>query len=123
MRNEQNCRLLFLEFMELPHTAIGENGVPDRKRFVDNQNLRLDVNRGREGQTYIHPGRVLLHGSVDKFANFSKRLYGWQRANHLLPSKTENLAIQKHIFASREFGIEAGPEFQKCGYPASRHHT
>ena len=46
--------------------AALELGVADGEHLVDEQDLRLEVRRDREGETHVHAARVALHRRVDE---------------------------------------------------------
>ena len=55
--HENDRCLLAAELVDLPHTALAEIVVADRKDFVDQQDFRVDVNRHGESQPHQHSPR------------------------------------------------------------------
>jgi len=45
---------------------------PDRERFVDDQDFRVNVNGRRKGQANVHAAGVFLDWPVDESANLAK---------------------------------------------------
>ncbi len=62
-------------FADLLHAAVAlglEKDIPDRERLINDQDLRLDVDRKRKCQTHEHTARVRLDRLIDEIANLGK---------------------------------------------------
>ena len=73
VRDEKNRGLLLAQFFELADAAVGKNRIAHRQRFVDDQNIRIDVYGGGERQPHVHAARIFLDGPVDEFADLRER--------------------------------------------------
>ena len=72
VRDEQNGHACVAHLVHLAHAALAEIDVADRERFVDQQDLGLDVNRDGKSQAHAHAARVSLHRLIDELANFGE---------------------------------------------------
>ena len=64
--HEQDRAALALESLELVEALLLEAGVPDRQHLVDQQDLRVDLDRHREGEAHVHPRGVVLQAHVEE---------------------------------------------------------
>ncbi len=123
VRHEEHGRLLLPQFFEFPDAAVGENRVSHRQRFIHDQNLRIDMNRGGKCQTHIHAAGIFLHRALDEFSDFGEALDQGQVALHLRARDAHDLAVDKHILAPRKFRIETRAQFEQCGHSPSGYHS
>src|SRR4051812_33512605 len=65
VRAEENGLPLFLELANLVHTLLLKMAVADGERLVDNENVRIDVDRNREREPHVHPRGVRLDRTVE----------------------------------------------------------
>ncbi len=72
----------------------------------------------RKGQAHRHAAGVGLYRLINEVADFGKRGDVGIAALDLFPAEPENGRVQIDIFASCEFGIESGAEFEQGGDPA-----
>ena len=66
VRDEQDRLAAPLELGELVEALVREAFVADGEDLVDEQHLRIDVDRDRESEAHVHAGRVGLHRRVDE---------------------------------------------------------
>ena len=66
VRHEQDRLAAALELGELVEALVGEAFVADGEHLVDEEHVRIDVNRDGEAEPHVHPGRVGLDRRVDE---------------------------------------------------------
>ena len=66
MRHEQDRLAAAPELGELVEALVREAFVADGQHLVDEQHVRIDVNRHGEAEPHVHAGRVGLHRRVDE---------------------------------------------------------
>ena len=76
--DEQDRRARRLHLPDAPDALVLKDRVADGQRLVDEQDIRIDVNGGRERQPHEHAARVRLHRPVDELADPGERLDGGQ---------------------------------------------
>ena len=64
--HEQDRPARPLEPLELVEALLLEVGVADRQHLVDQQDLRVDLDRDREREPHEHPRRVVLQPQVEE---------------------------------------------------------
>ena len=70
--DKQNRLPLLLEFFELPITLCLEENISDRQCLIDNQNLRIDIDRHSKSQPHKHTAGVCLDRLVHKVTDIGK---------------------------------------------------
>jgi hypothetical protein len=113
VRDQKYGDVLAPQLLELLHAPAGEDRVADGQRFIDNQDLGIDVNRGGKCEADIHAAGVLFHRAIDELADFGESFDARKRLVQFLARQSQDLAIEIHIFAAAEFGIEAGAQFEQ----------
>ncbi len=108
VRYQEHGDVLPAKLLELLHASAGEDRVADGERFVDDQDLGIDVNRGGKCQANVHSAGVFFDRPIDELADFGEGFDAWKRVVQFLARESQDLAIEIHIFAAAEFRIEAG---------------
>src|SRR5436305_1109313 len=88
MRDEENSRAPFLHLFNPAQAALLKDSVADRKRFVNNQDLRVCTDGDGEGQAYVHAARIGLDGLQDEIANLREAFYLRQSRVNLASGKS-----------------------------------
>src|SRR5271155_5353540 len=114
MADEQDGSPAARDFTELAQAFFLELGVADGEDFINDENFRIEVRRHRESETDIHAAGVALHGGVEEFFNTGEIDDGVKALLDFPAGHAENGAIEEDVFAAVEFGVEAGPDFQKA---------
>src|SRR5262249_12892122 len=113
--DEQYGESLSGNALHLLQTLLLERRIPDGQHFVQDEDLRLQMGRHREGQTDVHATGVALHGRVQEFVNLRKVYDGVEFAPDLLPAHAEDGAVEKNVFPARQLGVEARADFEQAG--------
>src|SRR5690349_12658494 len=90
---EQDGDLAILQLLQLLQTAVGEYRVAHRQSFIDNQYIRLHMDRSSKGKSHIHAARIFLDRTVDELTNFRECLYLRKDLLCLSPRHAHDLAI------------------------------
>src|SRR5271166_3432610 len=113
VRNKKDSSAAPADFAHLSQALLLKRQVTHRQHFVNDENLGLQMGRYRKRQPHIHATRVMLHGGVDELFDFGKRDDFVEFGGNLCLTHTHDGAIQENVLAAAEFGMEAGPYFQK----------
>ncbi len=73
MGDEHDRPAFALEPEELLEALLLEGGVADREHLVDQQDLGVDLDRGREREAHEHPRGVVLELQVDELLQLGER--------------------------------------------------
>src|SRR5258708_11659324 len=73
-------------------------------------------------QTHIHAAGVVFDRCIKKLLNFREGHYFIELSSNLWVSHTEDCAVKKNVFSTRQFWMEAGPNFKQTGNAASQAH-
>ena len=122
MAHEQE-RAVLLEPSDESHALLGEDRISHGKRFVDDQDVRIDVRDHRERKPQKHAARVGLDRLLQVFADIRKGCDRIETLVHRLPVHPEKQRIHVDIVSSRELGVEPGAEFEQRCNPAVRLDT
>src|SRR5215213_1197557 len=96
-----------------------ERQVTDREDLVDDQDLRLQVRRDREGEPQLHSARIALDGSVHEGAHIGELDDLLEATLDLLALHVEHRAVQEDVLAPGQLRVEACPHLQESPYPAA----
>ncbi len=96
------------QFFEFLHAPAGEDGVADGEGLIDDQDLGVDVNRGGKCEADVHSAGILFDGAIDELADFGEGFNARKHPFQFFAGQAQDLAVEIHIFAAGEFGIEAG---------------
>ncbi len=113
MGNEQNRLAAPAEFAELVETLVRKAFVANGKDFIDEQHVRIDVDRDGETQAHVHAGRVRLDRRVDEVAQLGKLDDIVEAVLDLFLGQAQHDPVDKHVFASRDLGMKSGAEFDE----------
>ena len=108
------------DLADLAEAFLLKLGVAHRENLVDEQNLRLEVRRDREGETEIHPARVPLHRRVEEGARSpAKATISSKLRCDLAARHADDHAVQVDVLATGELGMEARPDLQQRSHAAA----
>ncbi len=116
MADKQDGFPLLLEFIKLMIALGLEKHVADRQCLIDDQNLRLNVNRDRESQADEHAAGIGFYGLIDEFPDISEFDDVFHPRINLFLREAHNRTVQVDVLHARVFLIEAGPQLQQGGY-------
>ncbi len=89
------------------HAAALELFVAHCDDFVDEQDLRVDVDRHREAESDVHAARVDLHRLVDEVTDAAELDDVVHRVGHVLPGESEHGAVEEDVLAAGEVRVKA----------------
>ena len=112
-------------FANLLHAAVAlglEKDIPDRERLINDQDLRLDVDRKRKCQTHEHTARVRLDRLIDEVANLGKIENLRQLCIHLFFGISHHRTVHIDIFDTGVVLVKSGSQLQqRRNFAAHRH--
>src|SRR5262249_36239540 len=100
VRYEQDRNAARAEFVYLAHAALAEVDVAARERFVDEQNLRIDVNCHGERQANYHAAGICFNGLVHEVADFGKAFDVADALVDLLAAEAQDRAVEVDVIAA-----------------------
>ena len=106
---------------ELAHAGLAlaaELHVADREHLVDQQDVRPREHRRGETEAHRHARTVILDRRVDHVADAGKVDDLVKLRADLAPRHAVDRAVQEHVFAPRQVGVEAGPNLDQRGKAA-----
>ena len=113
MADKDDRLALRLEILELFITFCLEKHVSDRQRLIDNEDLRINVDRHRKRQTHKHTAGIRLARLVYKFADIRKFQNIVQSCIHLLPGESHHHAVEIYVFDAGVFHVKARAKLQQ----------
>ena len=91
--------------------------VTDSQYFVNQQNIRIYINRHGKRQTHIHSRRIGAHGIVDKFLQLGKFNDPANSLVNFLSSKPKNRSVNINIFPAAHIRVKSCAKLQQARYP------
>ena len=61
-----------LKISQIAHAFLLEEDIANRQRFINDQNVRVDMSDNRKGQPDIHPAGISLDRLINKVANIGE---------------------------------------------------
>jgi hypothetical protein len=92
--------------------------VAHSQYLVNNKDFRLQMRGNRKCQTHKHSTGIPLHRCVQKPLNTRKCHNLIKFAAHFGMRHSKDGTIEKNIFATREFGVKPGSDFQQACHAA-----
>ena len=115
MTDKEDRLSLFLEFFKFVVALRLEKHISHGKRLVHDQDLRIDVDGHREGQTHEHTAGIGFHGLVHIVSDVREIQDVLQLFIDLLLRKADHGAVQINIFNAVIFIIKARAKLQQGG--------
>ena len=110
VRDEEHRRSRSPQLGEPIEALPLEGSVADGEHLVDEQHVRLDVDRHREAEPDVHPGRVVLHRLVDEPLE-PRRTRRSRRSAWISRRRSPSTdRVHVDVLATGELGMEAGPQ-------------
>jgi len=122
---EEQAVLAFVGQLTRRDRALGVHGVAasacHRRRarrgdvvcLVDHQDVWIDVDRDREGQTDVHTTGVELHLGIDEVLDLTEIDDVVEDGLHHFFGETEHRAVEEDVVATGELGLEPGAQFEQ----------
>ena len=115
--------LLFSSRETLEALAL-EGLVPDGEHLVDQEDVRLHVDRHREAQAHVHARGVILHRLVDVLADPGEVDDVVELGVELFLLEAQDGAVEEDVLAPGELGVETGTELEEGRHlPRNRDRT
>ena len=107
------------QLVQVVEAAALELLVAHRDDLVDDQDLRVEVDRDGEAEPDIHPAGVDLDRSVDEVAQPGEVDDAVHRRGDLTPAHAEDRAVEVDIFPAGQLRVEACAQLEHGGDPAA----
>ena len=111
--DEENCFVLSPKLIQPVEALLLKAHVANSENLVDDKHVRIDLGCHRKRQPDVHAGRILLNGSVDKFANFSEADDAVPPRRHFFFRVAHQQTIQHDVLAPGQLVMEASAEFEE----------
>ena len=105
------------DIFHLRQTLLLERRIAYRKDLVDNEYLRIEVRRHREGEPQIHSARITFHRRIDELRDAREVDDLVEASRDLLAAHSENRAIQVDVVAPRELWVKARSDLEQRSKP------
>ena len=86
--------------------------IADSQDLIHDKDLAVKVRGDREREFDIHSARISLDGSVDELTALGKIDYAFYFGIDLRAGHSEDRTVQINILPTRQFGVEARPDFE-----------
>jgi hypothetical protein len=90
-----------------------EGDVAHGEHFVDQENLRPQMGGHGEREPHLHARTVALDGRVHELFQAGEIHDAFIFFDDLPPAQAKDRAVEKHVFAAGQFGMEAGAHLQQ----------
>src|SRR5581483_9195347 len=97
-------------------TALVEPLITNGKHFINQQNVRVDVDRHGKAEPGVHARRIVLHRNIDESIQLGKLHNRVKAFRHLSPLHAENRGIEENIVPPRELRVKASAQLEQCRY-------
>src|SRR5581483_3627379 len=94
------------ELRKLVEALMRESSVADSEDFVDEQDVRIDVNRHCKPKPHVHAGRVRLHRSIDELAQLGEVHDVIEAVLNFALRQAEHDAVDEDVLAAGNFRME-----------------
>src|SRR5687768_247588 len=111
--DEHDRRAARLHLADAQEALMLEDGIANGKRFVHEEDVRIDVDRGGKRQPHEHPARIELDRLVDELADGGEALDLGQTAADFRDGQSDHRAEHLDVLAAGEFGVKTGAELQQ----------
>ena len=98
---------MLLHLLNALYTTMLKDSVTNRKRLVNDQDLRLGGDRCSKGKPHIHPTRICLDRLMNKVAYLGESLNLGQQGFGLFAAEAHQRGVHKNILDAGKFGIKA----------------
>ena len=113
VRDEQNRLAAALELGELVQALVREALVADREYLVNQQHIRIDVDRDGESQPHVHAGRVCLDRRVDELLHLGEVDDLVEATRHLALREAQHDAVDEDVLPSGNLRMKARAQFDQ----------
>ena len=134
VRDKNDGHALMLELLNSTDASLLEENIADRKRFVDDQDVGIHVNRHREREPDKHSTGIRFQRPIHEFADLGKFLDRGNSLAGLSIREPKDRRIQENVLAAGELRIESSAQLEQrrntplngdnagCGTDHTRQH-
>src|SRR5262245_42852206 len=116
MGNDDNGRASPPKLAKVLKAAPLELFVAHGDNLVDDQDLRIDVDRDRKPKTHIHAGRIMPNRRVNEVTDTREVDDLIEETIGLATRQTENRCVQVDVLSAGQVRMEARSQLKKCRY-------
>ncbi len=114
MTDKQNRPAFAGDVAHLTQALLLKFSVAHRQHLIHDQYLGVEVGGDGERQAHVHTAGVALDGSVDELLHTGKVHNFIELAVDLILAHAEDGAVEKHVLAPGQLGVEAGADLQQA---------
>ena len=118
MAHENDGSSFASDVTHLRQAALLELRVADGEHLIDDQDVRLEVRGNREREAEIHAAGISLHRRINKTCDAGEFDDLVETALDVAPVHAKDGAVQEDVFAPRQLGMKARPDFEQCAEAA-----
>ena len=123
MADEEDRLPGLLELLELV-VALGlEEDVTDGESFIDDEDLRVDIDRDGKGEADEHTGGIGLHGLIDEITDVRERDDVVEPRIHLLAGESHDRPVHIDVLEPCIFLIETSAQLEQGRNSSADSHT
>ena len=112
--DEENSATVGLGHILYFAEALGlKSSISDSEHFIDDQYLRLEVGRDREGESHMHSAAVAFDRCVEEPFHSGERDNLIEPGSDLTFFHTHDCPIEEDVLPPGEFGVESGADLEK----------
>ncbi len=111
--HEHDRSALVAHRVEDVEALLCEGGVANRKHLIDEQDLRVDLDRDGERQAHVHARRVVLELELLELAQFGEVDHRVIAGARLARREAHHDAVEHHVVARGQILVEADPELDE----------
>ena len=98
----------------LAQALLLKSDVADGEHFVDQQESPVQMGSDGKSEADVHAAGIMLHRCVDELFELGKSDDFVEFARDFALAHAENRAAEKSVLAARQFGVEAGADFEQA---------
>ena len=112
MADKNDCMLVH-ELAHEAHALLGKKGVPHGQGLVNDHDVGIHMGDYRKSQAQGHAAGIVFYRLINKIAYIGKGGDGIESFVDFFLAQAQDRGIEQHVFAAREFGIEAAAQLQQ----------
>ena len=112
---EDRAAAIFGDIVHFAEALFLELGIADGEDFIDNEDIGIEVSGHGEGEADIHAAGVAFDRGIEEFFDFGELDDFGEFGFNFGARHAEDGAIEEDVFATREFGVEAGTDLEETG--------
>src|SRR5947209_3947453 len=107
MTNEENGLARASQVIDAVHATMLKHNVAHRQRFVDQQNLRIYIDRDGKRQSHEHPAGVSFYRLIDKRSNRCKVFNLGEALVHLSLLQSQDGCVHVNVLTTCKIRIKS----------------